>query len=111
MLCTRFRNGEQRSATPKQALPDRAEQTSTPPTGRTRLYTYHVTARKRKILIVDDDEGIRASLGLLLKPWGFETLQASDAAEATRLVDRHDPDIVITDLVMPEVSGLDLLRK
>jgi DNA-binding NtrC family response regulator len=70
-----------------------------------------VTARKRKILIVDDDAGIRASLGVLLKNWGFETLQASDAAEATQLVERHDPDIVITDLVMPETSGLDLLRK
>src|SRR5262245_19282479 len=77
----------------------------------TRLYTYHVTARKRRILVVDDDPGMRASLGVLLQSWGFETLQAGDAAEATRLVDRHDPDIVITDLVMPEVSGLDLLRK
>jgi len=70
-----------------------------------------VTARKRKILVVDDDAGIRASLVVLLQSWGFETLQASDAAEATRLTERHDPDIVITDLVMPETSGLDLLRK
>jgi DNA-binding NtrC family response regulator len=62
-------------------------------------------------LVVDDDPGIRASLALILQSWGFETVQASDAAEATRLVERHDPDIVITDLVMPETSGLDLLRK
>jgi DNA-binding NtrC family response regulator len=61
-------------------------------------------------LVVDDDAGIRASLGLILQSWGFETLQAGDAAEATRLVERHDPDIVITDLVMPDTSGLDLLR-
>src|SRR5262252_6505889 len=71
----------------------------------------HVTARKRRILVVDDDPGIRASLGVLLQSWGFETVQASSATEATRLVERHDPDIVITDLVMPESSGLDLLRK
>src|SRR5947207_13672773 len=70
-----------------------------------------MTARKRKILIVDDDAGMRASLAVLLQKWGFEPLQASDAAEATEIVERHDPDIVITDLVMPEVSGLDLLRK
>jgi DNA-binding NtrC family response regulator len=75
------------------------------------LYTYSVTARKRKILVVDDDPGIRASLGVLLQSWGFEALQAADAAEATRIVERQEPDIVITDLVMPETSGLELLKK
>jgi DNA-binding NtrC family response regulator len=70
-----------------------------------------VTARKRKILIVDDDPGMRASLNVLLQSWGFETFQAADASEATRLVERQDPDIVITDLVMPETSGLDLLKQ
>jgi DNA-binding NtrC family response regulator len=70
-----------------------------------------VTARKRKILIVDDDAGIRASLSVLLQSWGFEAFQAADASEATRMVERQDPDIVITDLVMPETSGLDLLKQ
>jgi len=70
-----------------------------------------VTARKRKILVVDDDAGIRESLEVLLGSWGFEVLQASDAMKATDLVERHDPDIVITDVVMPEISGLELLRK
>ena len=69
-----------------------------------------MTARKRKILIVDDDPGMRASLAVLLQSWGFEALQAGDAAEAAQIVSRHDPDIVITDVVMPEVSGLELLR-
>jgi DNA-binding NtrC family response regulator len=69
-----------------------------------------VTARKRKILVVDDDAGIRASLSVLLQSWGFEAVQAPDAAEATRLVEKHDPDIVISDVVMPETSGLELLR-
>jgi len=69
-----------------------------------------VTARKRKILIVDDDPGIRASLAVILQNWGFEPLQACDAVEATRMVERQDPDIVISDVVMPETSGLELLR-
>jgi DNA-binding NtrC family response regulator len=59
---------------------------------------------------VDDDAGIRASLSVLLQSWGYESLQASNANEAMSLVERQDPDIVITDLVMPETSGLDLLR-
>jgi DNA-binding NtrC family response regulator len=70
-----------------------------------------VTARKRKILVVDDDPGIRASLSVLLQSWGFEALQAPDAAEAEKLVQRQEPDIVITDLVMPETSGIELLKK
>ncbi len=45
-----------------------------------------------------------------MQNWGFEPLQASDAVEATRLVERQDPDIVISDVVMPETSGLELLR-
>src|SRR6266516_471522 len=68
-----------------------------------------VTARKRKILIVDDDPGLRASLAVILQSWGFEPLQASNAPEATAMVERQDPDIVISDVVMPETSGLELL--
>jgi len=70
-----------------------------------------LTARKRKVLIVDDDPGIRESLDVLLNTWGFEPLQAGDADEAMQLVDRQDPDIVISDVVMPEMSGLELLRQ
>jgi DNA-binding NtrC family response regulator len=70
-----------------------------------------VTARKRKILIVDDDPGIRASLSVLLQSWGYEPLQAADAAEGARIAEKQEPDIVITDLVMPETSGLELLKK
>src|SRR5215510_5672891 len=106
-----FRSVARKLGVPIQARRAHIERSLPPPPVEARLYTYHVTARKRRILVVDDDPGIRASLGVLLQSWGFEALQASDAAEATRLVERHDPDIVITDLVMPETSGLDLLRK
>ena len=73
-------------------------------------YTYHVTARKRKILIVDDDAGIRSSLSMILQSWGFEPLLAADASEAMYLAEKQDPDIVISDVVMPETSGLELLK-
>jgi len=74
------------------------------------VYTYHVTARKRRILVVDDDPAMRVSLGVILQNWGFEALQAANAAEAMYLVEKQDPDIVISDVVMPETSGLELLR-
>ena len=69
-----------------------------------------MTARKRKILVVDDDAGIRSSLSLLLQSWGFEPLLAADASEAMYIAEKQDPDIVISDVVMPETSGLELLR-
>lgn len=73
-------------------------------------YDSEVTARKRRVLVVDDDPAMRVSLSVLLQNWGFEALQASDAVEATEIAQRQSPDIVITDVVMPEVSGLELLR-
>src|SRR5438552_68824 len=55
-----------------------------------------LTARKRKILVIDDDPGIRESLDILLNNWGFEPLQAADANEAMQIVEHQDPDIVIS---------------
>lgn len=54
---------------------------------------------------------MRASLSVLLQSWGFDAVQAADGVEAARLVEKHDPDMVISDVVMPEMSGLELLRK
>ena len=48
---------------------------------------------------------------MILQSWGFEALQAPNADEATRIAERQEPDIVITDLVMPETSGMELLKK
>ena len=75
-----------------------------------RLSQFSMTARKRKILVVDDDPAMRESFDMLLQNWGFDVLQAGEAREAKEMVDRYDPDIVITDVVMPEISGLELLR-
>ena len=69
-----------------------------------------MTTRKRKILIVDDDPAMLESFEVLLQSWGFEVLLAADAREAKEMVNRTDPDIVISDVVMPEISGLELLR-
>ena len=56
-------------------------------------YDSQVTARKRKILVVDDDPAMRVSLSVLLENWGFEALQASDAVEATEIAQRQSPDL------------------
>ncbi len=63
-----------------------------------------------RILVVDDDAAMREVLETRLQEWGFDVRLASDGNEATGLVVSYNPDIVISDVVMPDLSGLDLLR-
>src|ERR1051326_4784390 len=67
-------------------------------------------AGRTKVLIVDDEPAIREVLEMILQEWGYEVRLASDGAEAKDLVESYDPEIVISDVVMPQLSGLDLLR-
>ena len=63
-----------------------------------------------RVLVVEDDAAMRAALEVRLKSWAFEVRTASDGVEGRDLVEEFEPDIVITDLVMPQLSGLELLR-
>ena len=65
------------------------------------------------ILLVEDEEGVRAVLHELLTGLGFEVLQAANGAEAMDLARGHAGviDLVITDMVMPVMSGQELARK
>jgi len=69
-----------------------------------------MVSRKMKILVVDDEEAMRAVLEIRLAEWGYDVRLAGDGLEAEEQVQAYDPDIVISDVVMPEISGLDLLR-
>jgi DNA-binding NtrC family response regulator len=62
------------------------------------------------ILVVDDDATMRDVLEMRLQKWGYRVLLAADAHAATELLEAEDPDLVLSDVVMPELSGLDLLR-
>jgi PAS domain S-box-containing protein len=64
-----------------------------------------------KILLVDDEEGIRKVVGLAIRDMGHETLVAASGAQALDVFDREAPSIVITDLRMPGMDGLELLRR
>src|SRR5213593_4473980 len=66
--------------------------------------------RKTRVLVVDDEPAVREVLEMLLQEWGFEVLLASDGVRGEELAGSYDPDIVISDVVMPQISGLDLLR-
>src|SRR5579872_3278682 len=64
-----------------------------------------------RILIVDDDPGIRRLLIAVLRRQQYEMLEASNGLEALAQMRAGRPDLVIMDLVMPLMSGWDVLRE
>jgi two-component system response regulator AtoC len=66
---------------------------------------------KYSILIVDDEINVTKLLGKFLKKEGYATLAAASGEEALNIIDSHQVDIVITDIKMPEMSGIELLSK
>lgn len=62
------------------------------------------------ILVVDDDDPVRVMLARLLRTQGYGVVQAANASEARRLTGGAPPDLVISDIVMPGESGIELRR-
>ena len=63
------------------------------------------------ILIIEDAKDIRFLLAHLLETSGYRVLQADDGETGFRLWQQQHPDLVITDLVMPGMDGLDIIRR
>jgi two-component system, response regulator PdtaR len=63
-----------------------------------------------KVLIADDDRLVRTMLGDLLRELGHEVVAAENGTEAVTLCARERPEVVILDLLMPRLSGLDALH-
>lgn len=66
------------------------------------------TSRKR-ILLVDDDPGIRDAMGMLLTEEGYDTATATDGFDALMQMKLATPDIIVSDLNMPRMSGYEFL--
>ncbi len=63
------------------------------------------------ILVVDDEEDIRSSVAELLSGVGYRVETASDGADALRRMRARRPDLVLLDLMMPGMDGLELLQR
>jgi two-component system response regulator AtoC len=63
----------------------------------------------RRILVVDDEENIRLVLKTLLKKHGFDVEVADSGEAALALLDAFDPNVILTDVRMPRMGGMDLL--
>ena len=64
-----------------------------------------------KILIVDDETPIRKMLRKLFEKNGYEVVDACNGHEGIKLFKEHEPDLIITDLIMPEKEGLETIRE
>lgn len=63
------------------------------------------------ILIVDDDELVRKSSSLVISRLGYQVLEAEDGYEALEIITVTQPDLIILDIAMPVMDGLELLRR
>jgi CheY-like chemotaxis protein len=66
---------------------------------------------RHQVLIVDDDDAVRDSLSLLLKASGFEVSTAADGLEALAVLRNGLPAVLLSDLNMPKMSGVELFSE
>lgn len=64
---------------------------------------------KKRVLVVDDEQGIRDSLRLLLKT-NFDVTTAEDGEQALSILDRDQPDLILLDVMMPKLDGIETLK-
>lgn len=63
-----------------------------------------------RILVVDDDQAIAEMVGIVLRGKGFEVVTTADGASALDSFDRLDPDLVLLDLMLPGMDGIEVCR-
>lgn len=66
---------------------------------------------EQKILIVDDDEGVRDMLADFFRVLGYQPVIACNGEEALNLLEQHDVLLVISDIKMPVMDGIEMLKR
>ena len=79
-----------------------ANQASTP---------YSSAMNKRQILVVEDEKPIRDMVHFALESDGFQIIEAVDGKQATEKLAQNSPDVILMDWMLPDVSGLELVRR
>ena len=69
-----------------------------------------MTDERRLVLVVEDSDAIRTAFTILLEESGYAVAAAPNGAEAVRLAAERAPDLVLLDLGLPDMSGLDVAR-
>jgi len=63
-----------------------------------------------KILLVDDDQGTTKLLEFILSKEGYQVITLNDSRETVSVAETHDPNLILLDLVMPNLDGLEVCR-
>jgi DNA-binding response OmpR family regulator len=64
----------------------------------------------KRILVVDDEIGALTLIGIMLDRGGFEVLKAREANQAIETLDKDTPDLIILDVMMPGIDGIELCK-
>jgi len=62
----------------------------------------------KRILVVDDEVGALTLIGIILDRGGFEVVKAQNATQALEVLERETPDLIILDIMMPGMDGIEL---
>jgi two-component system alkaline phosphatase synthesis response regulator PhoP len=73
--------------------------------------SYRALDRKKTILVADDSDAVLQLCESILKPAGYNVLLAADGVDALRIVREEHPDLLVLDLLMPRLTGFDVLRE
>lgn len=65
----------------------------------------------KKILLIDDESELLIAMKIRLVSWGYEVITASNGKEGLELVKKYTPEAVILDIMMPDMDGLETLRR
>jgi DNA-binding response OmpR family regulator len=68
-------------------------------------------SQRRRVLVVDDEASIREVLAQYLRLDGFDVLLAADGVEALRLAEARPPDLIVLDLMLPGMDGIEVCRR
>lgn len=70
-----------------------------------------MTASSKTVLIIEDEEDAAELFAEMMRVSGFHVLKTSSSAPALAMISANKPDVVILDIMMPEISGLDILQQ
>ena len=62
-----------------------------------------------RILVIDDDDGVRVTLEHMLRSWGCEVTSADSSRQGLELAKKLQPELIMTDLIMPDNAGAEII--